>query len=38
MPTTRRQRKFGKPVEIGSDVWVDGGALILAGVRSAHAR
>ena len=29
----RRQHEFGKPVEIGSDVWVGGGALILAGVH-----
>jgi maltose O-acetyltransferase len=29
----RREREFGKPVEIGSDVWVGGGALILPGVR-----
>ena len=29
----RREREFGKPVTIGSDVWVGGGALILAGVR-----
>ena len=29
----RRQREFGKAVEIGSDVWVGGGALILPGVR-----
>ena len=29
----RRKQEFGKPVEIGSDVWVGGGALILAGVR-----
>jgi maltose O-acetyltransferase len=29
----RRQQEFGKPIEIGSDVWVGGGALILAGVR-----
>jgi maltose O-acetyltransferase len=29
----RRQQEFGKPVEIGSDVWVGGGALILAGVH-----
>ena len=29
----RRDREFGKPVEIGSDVWVGGGALILPGVR-----
>jgi maltose O-acetyltransferase len=28
----RREREFGKPVRIGSDVWVGGGALILAGV------
>ena len=29
----RRKQEFGKPVEIGSDVWVGGGALILPGVR-----
>ena len=29
----RPEREFGKPVEIGADVWVGGGALILAGVR-----
>jgi maltose O-acetyltransferase len=29
----RREKEFGKPVEIGADVWVGGGALILAGVR-----
>jgi maltose O-acetyltransferase len=29
----RRKQEFGKPIEIGSDVWVGGGALILAGVR-----
>jgi maltose O-acetyltransferase len=29
----RREQEFGKPVEIGADVWVGGGALILAGVR-----
>lgn len=29
----RRAREFGKPVQIGSDVWIGGGALILAGVR-----
>ena len=28
----RRTREFGKPIAIGSDVWVGGGALILAGV------
>jgi maltose O-acetyltransferase len=31
--TARRQREFGKPIDIGADVWVGGGALILAGVR-----
>jgi maltose O-acetyltransferase len=30
---SRREREFGKPVLIGSDVWVGGGALILAGVK-----
>jgi maltose O-acetyltransferase len=25
--------EYGKPVEIGSDVWVGGGAIILPGVR-----
>ena len=29
----RRKEEFGKPVEIGSDVWVGGGAIILPGVR-----
>ncbi len=29
----RREQESGKPVEIGSDVWVGGGALILAGVH-----
>jgi maltose O-acetyltransferase len=29
----RRRAEFGKPVEIGSDVWVGGGAIILPGVR-----
>ena len=29
----RRTKEFGKPVEIGSDVWVGGGAIILPGVR-----
>jgi maltose O-acetyltransferase len=29
----RRREEFGKPVEIGSDVWVGGGALILPGVK-----
>jgi maltose O-acetyltransferase len=29
----RRGKEFGKPVTIGSDVWVGGGAIILPGVR-----
>jgi maltose O-acetyltransferase len=29
----RRRQEFGKAIEIGSDVWVGGGALILPGVR-----
>lgn len=29
----RREREFGKPVHIGEDVWVGGGAFILAGVH-----
>jgi maltose O-acetyltransferase len=29
----RRKQEFGKPVEVGSDVWVGGGAIILPGVR-----
>jgi maltose O-acetyltransferase len=29
----RRRQEFGKPVEIGSDVWVGGGAILLPGVR-----
>ena len=29
----RRQQEFGKPITIGSDVWVGGGAIILPGVR-----
>ena len=29
----RRQREFGKPVEIGSDVWVGGAAVICPGVK-----
>ena len=29
----RRKEEFGKPVEVGSDVWVGGGAIILPGVR-----
>ena len=34
-PKLRREREFGKPIHIGSDVWVGGGALILPGVRIA---
>ena len=29
----RRKEEFGKPVEIGTDVWVGGAAIILPGVR-----
>jgi len=29
----RRLEEFGKPVDIGSDVWIGGGAIILPGVR-----
>ena len=29
----RRREEFGKPIDIGSDVWVGAGALILPGVR-----
>ena len=29
----RRREEYGKPIEIGRDVWVGGGALILPGVR-----
>ena len=29
----RRKQEFGKPIDIGSDVWVGGGALILPGIR-----
>jgi maltose O-acetyltransferase len=29
----RRKQEFGKPVEIGADVWIGGGAIILPGVR-----
>ena len=30
--TLRRTQEYGKPVTIGSDVWVGGGAIILPGV------
>jgi maltose O-acetyltransferase len=29
----RRTRELGKPVEVGSDVWVGGGAILCPGVR-----
>jgi maltose O-acetyltransferase len=29
----RREQEFGKPVEIGVDVWVGGGAIICPGVK-----
>ena len=29
----RRREEYGKPIEIGSAVWVCGGAIVLAGVR-----
>jgi maltose O-acetyltransferase len=29
----RRREEYGKPIEIGSDVWVGGAALILPGVK-----
>jgi len=28
----RRREEFGKPIDIGADVWVGGGAIILGGV------
>jgi maltose O-acetyltransferase len=29
----RRKQEYGKPIEIGSDVWVGGGAMICPGVK-----
>ncbi|MBK7859882.1 MAG: sugar O-acetyltransferase [Archangiaceae bacterium] len=29
----RRREEYGRPIEIGADVWVGGGAIILPGVR-----
>src|SRR5580704_4822796 len=29
----RRKQEFGKPIKIGSDVWVGGGAMICPGVK-----
>ena len=31
-PQLRRSQEYGKPIGIGDDVWVGGGAIILAGV------
>lgn len=31
-PELRRVQEFGKPIDIGSDVWVGGGAIICPGV------
>jgi maltose O-acetyltransferase len=32
-PELRRREEYGKPIEIGADVWVGGGAIILPGVH-----
>jgi maltose O-acetyltransferase len=32
-PTLRRKQEFAKPIEIGADVWVGGGAIICPGVK-----
>jgi len=29
----RRRQEYGRPVEIGADVWIGGGAIVLPGVR-----
>jgi maltose O-acetyltransferase len=29
----RRKQEFGRPIEVGSDVWVGGGAILCPGVR-----
>ena len=29
----RRRQEYGRPVDIGSDVWIGGGAIILPSVR-----
>jgi maltose O-acetyltransferase len=29
----RRREEFAKPIEIGSDCWIGGGAIILPGVK-----
>jgi maltose O-acetyltransferase len=28
----RRREEYGKPIDVGADVWVGGGAIILPGV------
>jgi maltose O-acetyltransferase len=32
-PELRRKQEFAKPIEIGADVWVGGGAILCPGVR-----
>ena len=32
-PVLRRKQEFAKPITVGSDVWVGGGAIILPGVH-----
>ena len=32
-PTLRRHQEFGKPIEIGADVWIGGATIILPGVH-----
>src|SRR6476646_4418224 len=32
-PELRRKQEFAKPIEIGADVWVGGGAIICPGVK-----
>lgn len=32
-PVLRRTQEYGRPVEIGADVWIGGAAVILPGVR-----
>lgn len=32
----RRDREFGQPIDIGADVWIGGGAIILPGVRNGN--
>ncbi len=37
-PVLRRHQEYGKPIDIGSDVWVGGGALLLPGDSAHHER